>query len=27
MIKIVMSGTNQAETPKFNDIRVLAVRW
>jgi len=26
MIKIVMSGTNQAETPKFNDIRVLAVR-
>ena len=25
-IKIVMSGTNQAESPKFNDIRVIAIR-
>jgi hypothetical protein len=27
VIKIVMSGTNQAETPRFNNIRVLAIRW
>ena len=26
VIKIVMSGTNQAETPRFNNIRVLAIR-
>jgi hypothetical protein len=27
MIKIVMSSTNQAESPKFNDIRVISIRW
>jgi hypothetical protein len=26
MIKIVMSSTNQAESPKFNDIRVISIR-
>jgi len=26
-IKIVMSGTNQAEPPRIRDLRVLAVRW
>lgn len=25
-IKIVMSGTNQAEPPRFKDLRVIAVR-
>jgi len=26
-IKIVMTGTNQAEPPRIRDLRVLAVRW
>jgi hypothetical protein len=27
VIKIVMSGTNEAKPPRFKDLRVIALAW